>query len=67
MHPVRLESVSEWTNVFIFIGAHGKVCNLIYVLKTRYKHLCNAVESIWSVLYSELGTDEAPLDLAWQA
>ena len=53
MHPVRLESVSEWTNVSIFIGAHVEVCNLIYALKTRYKHLCNVVESIWRVLYSE--------------
>ena len=54
MHPVRLESVSERTNVSIFIGAHGEVCNLIYALvKTRYKHLCNVVESIWRVLCSE--------------
>ena len=52
MHPVRLESVSEWTNVSIFISAHGEVCNLIYALKTRCKHLCNVV-SIWRVLYSE--------------
>ena len=53
MHPFRLESVSEWTKVSIFISAHGEVCNLIYALKTTCKRLCNVVESIWKVLYSE--------------
>ena len=58
MHPVRLESVSEWTNVSIFISAHVEVCNLIYALKTRYNHLCNVVESIWRVLYSEYAVQQ---------
>ena len=53
MRPFRLESVSKWTKVSIFIDAHGEVCNFIYALKTTCKCLCNVVESIWNVLYYE--------------
>ena len=53
MCPFRLESVSKWTKVSIFIDAHGEVCNFTYALKTQCKMLRKVVESIWKRLHCE--------------